>query len=110
MFHNCKILVQNGKTARHYAAWRGNLDIVKYLVENGANVNAKDEVRLDMHNITRVWTCCCDLSKNVKGLLQQKIASLYFLYILSVITCMLTNNNHVNCIATNTIVETAVVR
>ena len=34
------------------AAWAGHVDIVKYLVENGAEVNAMCKVRIDMYNIT----------------------------------------------------------
>ena len=58
-----------GRTVLHDAALGGHLDVVKYLVENGASLNAEDEVRLDMHNITRVWTCCCYLSKKCKRII-----------------------------------------
>ena len=34
------------------AASAGHVDIVKYLVEKGAKVNAVDVVRIDMYNIT----------------------------------------------------------
>ena len=34
------------------AASSGHVDIVKCLVENGAEVNAVDTVRIDMYNIT----------------------------------------------------------
>ena len=36
------------------AAEAGHVDIVKYLVENGAQVNAVVEVRIDMYNIIYV--------------------------------------------------------
>ena len=36
--------VQSGWTALHTASIYGYLDIVKYLVENGADVNIKDNV------------------------------------------------------------------
>ena len=36
------------------AAKAGHIDIVKFLVENGAEVNAKDQVWIDMYNITYV--------------------------------------------------------
>ena len=34
------------------AAWAGRVVVVKYLVENGAEVNAVDTVRIEMYNIT----------------------------------------------------------
>jgi len=51
---NCEILFQFGRTALHFAAKKGHVDIVKYLVENGASLNSMREVRLDMCNITPV--------------------------------------------------------
>jgi len=36
--------------ALHIATKAGHVDIVKYLVENGADVNAKDQVKTDMYN------------------------------------------------------------
>jgi ankyrin repeat protein len=33
----------NGRTALHWAAWRGDPEVVKVLIEAGANVNAKDD-------------------------------------------------------------------
>ena len=38
--------------ALHMATEAGHADIVKYLVENGADVNAKDPVMIDIYNIT----------------------------------------------------------
>ena len=45
-----------GRRALHNAVRAGHLDVVKYLVKNGARANLKNEVRLDMHNVTHVWT------------------------------------------------------
>ena len=39
-------LLQDGRTALHYAAAIGHIQIVKLLIENGANVNANDKVRV----------------------------------------------------------------
>ena len=36
------------QTPLHCAAWRNNSDVVKILVENGADVNAKDKVRVTL--------------------------------------------------------------
>ena len=36
--------VQDGWTALYIAAQNGHIDIVKHLIENGANINATDEV------------------------------------------------------------------
>ena len=36
--------VQDGWTALYIAAWNGHIDIVKHLIENGANINATDIV------------------------------------------------------------------
>jgi Ankyrin repeats (many copies) len=33
----------NGRTALHWAAWRGDPEVVKALIETGASVNAKDD-------------------------------------------------------------------
>ncbi len=35
-----------GKTALHWAAWRGDSEVVKALIEAGANVNAKDDKKM----------------------------------------------------------------
>ena len=35
----------SGRTLLHAAAWLGNLDVVNYLLQAGANVNAIDSVR-----------------------------------------------------------------
>ena len=35
------------------------IHVVKYLVENGARVNAKDSVRIEMYSITYGQTSCC---------------------------------------------------
>jgi len=32
--------------------------VVKYLVKNGAQVNAKDSVRIEMYHITYIQTSC----------------------------------------------------
>ena len=45
-FNNGKIFFQWSKTALHKAAEEGHVDVVKYLVENGADVNATDKVRM----------------------------------------------------------------
>ena len=37
---------------RHVAALGGHIDVVKYLVKNVAEVDAVNEVGLDLHNIT----------------------------------------------------------
>ena len=36
----------------------GRVDIVKYLVENGAQVNVVDKVSIDMYNTIHLWTSC----------------------------------------------------
>ena len=41
------------------ASKRCNPDIVKYLVENGAEVNAKDEVRIDTYKIVNIFNIRC---------------------------------------------------
>ena len=44
---NIIIILQDGKTAMMYAAEKGHIDIIKYLVEhygNRININAKDKV------------------------------------------------------------------
>ena len=44
--HVYVIVFQCGETALYRAAWRGHVDVVKYLIENGAEVNATDVVRI----------------------------------------------------------------
>ena len=39
--------------ALHVAAEEGHVDVVKCLVEQGAQVDAKNEVRIDTYNITQ---------------------------------------------------------
>ena len=38
------LLLQDGNTAMHLAAYKDNLSVVKYLVEHGGDVNAKNNV------------------------------------------------------------------
>ena len=40
--------VQDGGTALYKAAWNGHIDIVKHLIENGANINAAKTVCFGM--------------------------------------------------------------
>ena len=35
--------------ALHWAASAGHVDVVKYLLQQGAQVDARDEVRIDMY-------------------------------------------------------------
>ena len=45
-----------------YAALKGRLDVVEYLVEGGADLDAKDEVRsanVGASELTRICTCDC---------------------------------------------------
>jgi hypothetical protein len=46
MFNNGKIFFQFGSTALYKAAEKGHVDVVKYLVENGADVNPTRSVRM----------------------------------------------------------------
>ena len=41
VFHNFKSLLQSHEMALHRVASEGHVDMVKYLAENGAEVNAK---------------------------------------------------------------------
>ena len=41
----------NVSTVLHYAAWGGNLDVVKYLVDKGADINAKTGALLGMTTV-----------------------------------------------------------
>ena len=50
------------------AASAGHVDIVKCLVENGAEVNAGDKVKIDMYNVTyrlRVVILLCSFQNSV---------------------------------------------
>ena len=42
------------ETALYMAVEAGRLDILQCLVENGAQVNAEDKVRIDMYSITHL--------------------------------------------------------
>ncbi len=39
------LLLQDGWTALMLASWKGHLEVVRTLLESGANVNAKNNVR-----------------------------------------------------------------
>jgi hypothetical protein len=57
LFNDCSLLLaplmmnEEGETALHLAAGEGHLEIVKLLLEHGADVNAKTAVR----NMTYCW-------------------------------------------------------
>ena len=42
-------LLQNGQTPSHHAAWNGHSECLKLLLEAGANMGAKNSVRLHSH-------------------------------------------------------------
>jgi len=43
-YHVTCILLQDGSTALHKAAWRGNTEVLEMLIKLGADVNACDDV------------------------------------------------------------------
>jgi ankyrin repeat protein len=47
----------NGKTVLHYACYNGNIEIVKLLIEAGADINAKDIYG----NTPLYWTYTADI-------------------------------------------------
>ena len=49
----------------------GHVDVVRYLVERGATLDAKDEVRLDMDNITLHRLAVVASENRVIGLIRQ---------------------------------------
>ena len=44
--------------ALHWAASAGHVDVVKYLLQQGAQVDARDEVRIDMYIGIHVELVC----------------------------------------------------
>ena len=42
---NCFLIGQDGKTSFHWAADNGHLDVVTKLLDSGADVHVKDNVR-----------------------------------------------------------------
>ena len=44
------LLVQLGQTLLHYAAYYGNYDVVRILLENNADVDAADKVGVNNNN------------------------------------------------------------
>jgi len=53
------VCFQYGKTALHLAAQRGHVGVIKFLVEHGTQVDAKDKVRVDMYKITDRSSMLC---------------------------------------------------
>ena len=53
--------MQNGNTPLHGAAWYGHTDIVKMLLDNGAETNHVNEVSrgrwIEMYMILTLWMC-----------------------------------------------------
>lgn len=49
--------LQNGKTALHFAAYKGQLSSVKALAEAGADLDLTDEVHLRAHHPTVLSFC-----------------------------------------------------
>ena len=50
------LCTQDGDTPLHLAAWKGNVESVKLLVQNGANVQIANKV-----SYCSPIHCCCDL-------------------------------------------------
>jgi hypothetical protein len=68
----------NGLTLLHYAAVRYNLPLVKFLVENGANVNARDDTgRTPIFYVTDIWDE--EVSINKEGLQKKNQAIINYL-------------------------------
>ena len=53
------MLFTQQKTALHFAAQNGHVDVAKVLIQNGADVNAVDEKmkRTALHVAAEEWTC-----------------------------------------------------
>ena len=82
------------------AAEAGNVDIVKYLIEHGAQVNAKDQVRIDMYNMAHVYNlglCVViplySFQNNVDWIIREIVT------LLQVCADVFCHYNHVTCIA-----------
>jgi UDP-glucose 6-dehydrogenase len=65
------------------AAMVGNVDVVKYLLEHGAQVDVKDKVRKDINNMTYIYrlSLCVVVRRysfqyNVDGIIGQTVTAL----------------------------------
>ena len=82
------------------AATQGQVDLVKCLIEHGAQVNAKAKVRIDMYNLARVHNlglCVViplySFQNNVDWIIGEVVT---FLQVCAHAVC---HYNHVTCIA-----------
>ena len=89
------------RQALHLAAMQGHVDVVKCLIEHGAQVDARDEVRIDMYNMAHVYNlgvCVViplySFQNNVDWIIGEIVT---FLQVCAHVVC---HYNHVTCIAT----------
>ena len=57
------LFIQLDRTALHWAAANGNIDIIEKLIEKGADLEAKDKVRNNT-NVPQRYKCCQSKTKN----------------------------------------------
>ena len=81
-FKDCSVKVtifqfylQDGRTALHYTAEKGNTDLVELLIQHGSDIMVKDKVRIKFETSNDKTSFICHFSSRSLGIVVHKVVS-----------------------------------